>query len=100
VNAPAAVMLHYSMALLIVVIAWQRKSGRILLTGSIAVALGAALAAFYLFPAIYEQKWVNIAEVVGAGLRPGIVFCLPAPRTQITISSTTSFPGSRARRSC
>jgi len=74
VNAPAAVMLHYSMALLIVVIAWQRKSGRIMLTGSIAVALGAALAAFYLFPAIYEQKWVNIAEVVGAGSRPGDSF--------------------------
>lgn len=70
VNAPAAVMLHYSMALLIGVLAWQRKSGRILLDGSVAVALGAALAAFYLFPAIYEQRWVNIAQAVSAGSRP------------------------------
>jgi hypothetical protein len=70
VNVPAAVMIHYSMALLIVVIAWQRSSWRVLLTGGIAVLLGAALAAFYLLPASYEQKWINIAEVVGAGLRP------------------------------
>ena len=70
VNAPAAVMIHYSLALLIVVIAWRRRSARILLIGSIAVALGAALAAFYLFPAIYEQRWVNIAQSVSAGSRP------------------------------
>jgi len=70
VNAPAAVMIHYSLASLIVVIAWQRRSLRVLLTGAIAVLLGAALAAFYLLPAIYEQKWVTIAEAVGTGLRP------------------------------
>lgn len=70
VNAPAAVMIHYSMALLIVVIAWRRKSGRILLTGAMAAVLGAALAAFYLFPAIYEQRWINIAQAVSAGSRP------------------------------
>jgi hypothetical protein len=70
INAPAAVMVHYSLALLMVVIAWQRRSGRVLLVGSAAVFLGAALAAFYLLPAIYEQKWVNIAEAVSAGSRP------------------------------
>ena len=70
VNAPAAVMIHYSMALLVMVIAWQRRSARILLTSAVAVILGAGLAAFYLFPAIYEQKWVNIAQAVSAGSRP------------------------------
>ncbi len=70
VNAPAAVMIHYSMALLMVVIAWRRKSGRVFLMGAAAVVLGAALAAFYLFPAIYEQKWINIAQAVSAGSRP------------------------------
>ena len=69
-NAPAAVMIHYSMALLILVIAWQRRSARIILTGTVAVILSAALAAFYLFPAVYEQKWVNIAQAVSAGSRP------------------------------
>ncbi len=33
VNAPAAVMIHYSLALLMIVIAWQRRSPRILLVG-------------------------------------------------------------------
>ncbi|MFZ0771207.1 MAG: 6-pyruvoyl-tetrahydropterin synthase-related protein [Candidatus Sulfotelmatobacter sp.] len=70
VNAPAAVMIHYSLALLMVAIAWQRRSPRVLLAGSAAVVLGAALAAFYLLPAVYEQRWVNIAEALGAGLRP------------------------------
>jgi hypothetical protein len=70
VNAPAAVMLHYSFALLLALIAWQRRSPRLLLLGAAAVALGAALAAFYLLPAVYEQRWVNIAQSVSAGSRP------------------------------
>jgi 6-pyruvoyl-tetrahydropterin synthase related domain len=69
-NAPAAVMIHYSLAVLLVFFAWQRHSWRVLAVGAGAVALGAALAAFYLLPAIYEQKWVNIAEAVSQGSRP------------------------------
>jgi hypothetical protein len=69
-NAPAAVMIHYSLALLIVFFAWKRRSLRFLLLGAGVVALGACLAAFYLLPAIYEQKWVNIAQAVSAGSRP------------------------------
>jgi hypothetical protein len=63
-------MIHYSMALLVLVIAWQRRSARILLTSGMAVILGAVLAAFYLFPAVYEQSWANIAQAVSAGSRP------------------------------
>jgi hypothetical protein len=63
-------MVHYSLALLIVVIAWQRRSPRVVLAGSVAVVLGAALAAFYLFPAVCEQKWVNIAQAISPGSRP------------------------------
>lgn len=70
-NAPAAVMAHYSLALLLVIYAWQRRSPRLLLVGGVAVALGALLAAFYLLPAIYEQRWINIAAAVSAGSRPG-----------------------------
>ena len=69
-NAPAAVMIHYSLTLLILFLAWQSRSPRILFVGVGAVALGACLAAFYLLPAIYEQRWVNIAEAVSAGSRP------------------------------
>lgn len=69
-NAPAAVMIHYSLALLIVIFAWQRRSPRLLLVGAGAVALGACLAAFYLLPAIYEQRWIDIAEAISRGSRP------------------------------
>ena len=34
------------------------------------MVLGAALASFYLLPAVYEQKWVDIAQAVSAGVRP------------------------------
>ena len=69
-NAPAAVMIHYSLALLLVWFAWQRRAPRLLLVGTGAVALGACLAAFYLLPAIYEQRWIDIAQAVSAGSRP------------------------------
>jgi hypothetical protein len=69
-NAPAAVMIHYSLALLLLVLALQRRSWRVLVVGSVAVLLGALLSAFYLLPAIYEQRWINIAEAVSAGSRP------------------------------
>jgi hypothetical protein len=69
-NAPAAVMVNYSVALLVLVVAISRRSPRILLYGSAAVVLGGALAAFYIFPAAYEAKWVNISEVLAPGVRP------------------------------
>jgi hypothetical protein len=69
VNVPAAVMIHYSFALLVVVIAWQRRSAGVLLLG-VAVVLGAGLAAIYLVPVAYEQKWVDIAQAVSYGVRP------------------------------
>jgi hypothetical protein len=69
-NAPAAVMIHYSLALLIVYFAFKERSARMLLIGAGAVIVGAALSSFYLFPAVYEQKWVNIGEAVSPGSRP------------------------------
>ncbi len=69
-NAPAAVMIHYSLALLVVFFAWRRRSARLLLVAAGAAALGACLAAFYLLPAIYEQRWIDIAQAVSAGSRP------------------------------
>jgi hypothetical protein len=69
-NAPAAVMIHYSLVLLVAFFAWRRRSPRLLLVGTGAVALGACLAAVYLLPAIYEQRWVDIAQAVSAGSRP------------------------------
>lgn len=69
-NAPAAVMIHYSLALLIAFFAIRERSPRLLLSGAASIALGAGLASFYLVPAVYEQKWVNIGEAVSPGSRP------------------------------
>ncbi len=69
-NIPAAVMVNYSLAILIVILAILKRTPRFLLYGALAVLLGAALAAFFLVPAAYEQRWVNIAEVLSPGVRP------------------------------
>jgi hypothetical protein len=73
-NAPAAVMVHYSAALLALLLAYLYRSPRVLFIAAAAVALGAALASFYLLPAIYEQRWVDIAQAVSAGSRPAESF--------------------------
>jgi hypothetical protein len=69
-NAPAAVMVNYSLVLIALVLAVYRRNGRTLGIAGVAVFLGAALAAFYIFPAAYEQKWVNIWQVLAPGVRP------------------------------
>jgi hypothetical protein len=63
-------MVNYSLVLLFVVAAIIRRNPRLLFYGAMAVLLGGALAAFYVVPAAYEQKWVNIGEVLAPGLRP------------------------------
>src|SRR4029077_14447781 len=69
-NAPAAVMIHYSLALLVVFLAWRKKSPELVLIAAGSFVLGACIAAFYLLPAIYEQRWIEIANAVSAGSRP------------------------------
>ncbi len=82
-NVPAAVMIHYSVVGLALVMAAtagarggedKRVRGRprwkLLLRTAMAIALGAGLASFYLLPAIYEQRWINLSEVLSPGVRP------------------------------
>ena len=69
-NDPAAVMVNYSLALIVTVTAIVQRSPRVLLYGAAAVLLGAGLAGFYLVPVAYEQHWVNLSEVFSTGVRP------------------------------
>src|SRR6267378_732929 len=69
-NLPAAVMIHYSVAGLATLLAVQKRSWRPLLQTALAIAFGAGLASFYLIPAIYEQGWINLSEVLSPGVRP------------------------------
>ena len=70
VNVPAAIMLHYGFALLIVIAAWVWRSPSLLIKGALAVALAAALCAFYIVPATLEQHWINVQELINAGYTP------------------------------
>jgi 6-pyruvoyl-tetrahydropterin synthase related domain len=69
-NIPAAVMVTYSLGLLVLIRAIGLRSPATAGRGLFAVVMGLALAAFYLLPAIYEQKWINIAQVLSPGIRP------------------------------
>jgi hypothetical protein len=69
-NLPSAVLATYSLVLLIVFQAILHRSLRPLWVGTSALLLGLALAAFFVLPAAYEQKWVEIVQVLSPGVRP------------------------------
>ena len=69
-NAPAAVIATYSVAFLFTFKSFQDRSLLPLLRGAMAMLLGLGLAGFYLVPAIYEQRWVNIAGALAGSLTP------------------------------
>jgi len=69
-NAPAAVIATYSVPIMLVAGCGVRRSVRPFIAGAAAMAGGFGLAAFYILPAAYERRWVQIEQVVSANLGP------------------------------
>jgi hypothetical protein len=69
-NAPAGVIATYGAAFMFLMAAFAQRSIAVLTDGACGMGLGFGLAAFYLIPAVYEQRWVQISAALYGGLTP------------------------------
>jgi hypothetical protein len=63
-NAPLGVMAGYLLAAVALAAAVLRRSAAPLVRATVAATLGLGLAALYILPAAYEQRWVEIGQAV------------------------------------
>jgi hypothetical protein len=68
-NAPAAVMACYALGAITIWVSIATKSWRPIINSTITLILGLGLASFYIVPAAYERRWVDIARAIGSGMR-------------------------------
>lgn len=69
-NAPSAVIATYSVAFVFAFSSLQKRTFDPLIRGAEGILVGFGLAAFYIVPAAYEQKWVKITGALSSGLEP------------------------------
>jgi 6-pyruvoyl-tetrahydropterin synthase-like protein len=62
-NAPLGVMASYLLAAVALAVALLHRSWVPMLRAAVATALGLGVSAFYLVPAAWEQRWVDIRQV-------------------------------------
>jgi hypothetical protein len=68
-DAPAGVMASYALAIIVTVAAVSRRSFAPVARAAASMSLGLGLTAFYLIPAIYQQRWVEITRALNIGMR-------------------------------
>ena len=68
-NAPAGVMASYLLAFAALAAAILERQWWPVVRAVIAAPLGIGLAAFYLVPAAWEQKWIDIRQALDVGMR-------------------------------
>jgi len=68
-NAPAAVMGCYALVVIVAVAVVVERRWALVGRAAGGTALGLGLAGFYLVPAVYEQRWVEIQRAIGEGMR-------------------------------
>jgi len=68
-NAPAAVMGCYALAVIVAVAVVRERRWSLIGRAAGGATLGLGLAGFYLVPAVYEQRWVEIHRAIGEGMR-------------------------------
>jgi len=94
-NAPAAVISTYALVFILITLAVVRKEATPAYLGVASMVLGFLLAAFYIVPALFEQRWVNIMAVLDPMLRPTNNFLFRPRNTPFahlnTIISTLAF---------
>jgi hypothetical protein len=69
-NLPSAVIASYLLAIIVIARAVQLRRLEPMLRAAAAMALGLGLAGFYLVPAVYEQRWIQIGQAVSPGASP------------------------------
>lgn len=69
VNAPSGVMACYALLWIALLRLASERSWRAPLRMAVATAIGLILAGFYLVPAAYQERWVEIARAIGPDMR-------------------------------
>jgi len=99
-NVPAAIMLSYTVVLLLAVTTIFRRNSRVFLYGAGAMLLGMALASFYIVPVLYEKTWITLGQVLARVCGRVRTFCFGVRVKSSMIASSASCRGSQLRADC